>query len=172
MSMDWDDYEIYDPGVFGVLGDLPRKDARRAFDRLMEQRDHRVEQLRALLAANGVVLGEDDDAVQGVNDWFRDNVEADPRARDRLAPEWYSVVNDLALFLGDVMIARDPRLQWTFFTAGKRDTAYQRHVLTGFDSPNPKMNFDIDDALAGYAHQVVLGMSPRRDEFVRWIRSI
>jgi hypothetical protein len=39
-------------------------------------------------------------------------------------PEWYSVVHDVALFLGDLMIARCPELRWEFFTGGKKNVAY------------------------------------------------
>ena len=34
--MNWDDYEIYHPGVFGPLHTLPRTEARRAFNARME----------------------------------------------------------------------------------------------------------------------------------------
>ena len=142
MSVNWADYEIFHPGVAGPLNTLPRAQARRAFDQLMNEKHNRVEMLRRLVKANGVDLSGSDDGLQNLNDWFRANVQADPGEPGRLLPVWYSVVNDVALFLGDAMIERCPGLRWEFFTGGKKDAAYHRHVIMGFSQvANPK--FDI-----------------------------
>src|SRR5262249_24477501 len=82
----------------------------------------------------------------------------------RLAPVWYSIVNDIALFLGDVMIQRHPELRWEFFIWAKKDISYQRHVIMGFNRvSNPKYNIDIDAAVAAYGHLIVVsrGSVPR-----------
>ena len=74
------------------------------------------------------------------------------------------MVNDVALFLGDVLIERCPGLHWEFFTWGKKNAAYQRHVIMGFSRvPNPKYNIDIDAAVAAYGHRIVAsrGSVPR-----------
>lgn len=164
VSVDWDSYEIYDPGVAGPLTTLSRSDARRAFNQLMEAKPARIEMLRQLLANNGVELGTSDDAIQSLNDWFRANVEPDPAHPGRLLPDWYSVVNDVALFLGDVIIERGPGLRWEFFTSGKKNVSYQRHVIVGFGKvPNSKYNIDIDRRVAAYGHRIVAsrGSIPR-----------
>ena len=154
--MNWDDYEIYDPGVVNPLNTLPRSEARRAFDRLMNEKTARIEMLRWLLKANGVELSSTDDGIQDLNDWFRGNLAVDPDEPGRLLPHWYSLVNDVALFLGDVMIERCPGLRWEFFIGGKKDAAYQRHVIMGFRQvPNPKYNIDIDRRVATYGHRIV-----------------
>jgi hypothetical protein len=156
VSMAWDDYEIYDPGVFGPLNALPRREARQAYNMLMEAKPGRIETLRKLLWANGVELASTDAAIQDLNDWFRDNVEADTGRPGSLLPGWYSVVNDVALFLGEVMIERCPGLHWEFFIWGKKNAAYQRHVIMGFSRVlNPKYEIDIDAAVAAYAHRIV-----------------
>lgn len=164
LTMTWDDYEIYHPGVFGPLNTLPRREARRAFDTLMEAKPGRIGTLRRLLRANGVELAGTDAGVQGLNDWFRVSVEAGPDTPGRLLPEWYSVVNDVALFLGEVMIEHCPGLRWEFYTWGKKNVAYQRHVIMGFSRvPNPKYNIDIDAGVAAYGHRIVAsrGSVPR-----------
>lgn len=156
LSVDWDGYEVYHPGVFGPLNTLPREEARRAFNTLIEAKPGRIEMLRRLLKANGVDLTGTDVGLQDLNDWFRANVEADPGNPGRLLPEWYSVVNDVALFLGDVMIGRCPGLRWEFFTGGKKNVSYQRHVIMGFSRvPNTKYNLDVDRRVATYAHRIV-----------------
>jgi len=153
--VNWDGYEIYDPGVHGPLTTLPRAEARRAFDRLMEAKPARIEMLRQLLRSNGVELSSTDEGVQALNDWFRVNVQPDPRAPGRLLPDWYSVVNDVALFLGDVMIERSPGLRWEFFTWGKKNGSYQRHVIMGFSRVFPKYDIDVDASVAVYGHRII-----------------
>jgi len=155
-STNWDGYEIYHPGVFGPLHTLPRAEARRAFNQLMNAKPGRIQMLRRLLRANGVELAGTDAGIQDLNDWFLANVEADPGKPGRLLPAWYSVVNDVALFPGDVMIPRCPGLRWEFFTWGKKNASYQRHVIMGFTQVlNPKYDIDIDAAVAAYAHRIV-----------------
>jgi hypothetical protein len=156
VSVDWDAYEIYHPGVFGPLETLPRADARRAFNQLMEAIPARIAMLRRLLAANEVELRSTDEGIQDLNDWFFENVEPDPNKPGRLLPDWYSVVNDVALFLGQTMIERCPNLRWEFFTRGKKSVSYQRHVIMGFTQvPNPRYNVDVDGGVAGYAHHII-----------------
>lgn len=120
MSIDWNSYELYHPGVSALPNTLSRADARRAYERLMQAKPARIEMLRQLLTANGVELNSTDAAVQDLNDWFYANVEPDPKNPGRLLPDWYSVVNDIALFLGEVMIERHPNLRWEFFTWGQK----------------------------------------------------
>jgi hypothetical protein len=157
MSIDWDGYEIYHPGVTAPVNTLPRAEARQAFTRRMQAKPARVDMLRRLLKANGIELGSGDAAIQDLNDWFQTNVEPDPEHPGRLLPEWYSIVHDIALFLGDVLIERYPNLRWEFFTWGKKNVSYQQHVIMGFSTEDPKFktNIDIEGQLAGYAHRIV-----------------
>lgn len=156
MTINWDGYEIYDPGVVGPPNTLLRAEARRAFQRLMTEKPVRIDMLRQLLKANGVELSSTDDGILKLNEWFLANVEPDPDQPGRLLPEWYSVVRDIGLFLGETMIERCPGLRWEFFTGGKKNVAYQKHVIMGFSrSPNPRFNLDIDGMVAGYGHRVV-----------------
>lgn len=157
MTIEWDGYEPYEPGVAGPPNALPRAEAKKAFQRCMKTKPARLEMLRRLVEANGVELGNSDAAVQDLNDWFFANVEADPDQPGLLLPDWYSVVHDVALFLGDMMIERYLNLQWEFFTWGKTNVAFQRHVIMGFSTEDPKFhtNIDIDRAVATYAHQII-----------------
>ncbi|NTW40491.1 MAG: hypothetical protein HGA44_11500 [Cellulomonadaceae bacterium] len=157
MSIEWDGYEACDPGAADPPRALPRAEARQVFKRCMETKAARIEMLGRLVKANGVELGTDDAAIQDLNDWFYASVEADPEQPGRLAPDWYSVTRDVALFLGEVMIGRHPNLHWEFFTWGKTNVAFQRHVIMGLSTEDPKFhtNIDIDRMVAGYAHQII-----------------
>ncbi len=164
----WDGYGPYMPLHEGLLGDLTRKQAREEFNHLMGEKAARIRELRSLLRANEVRCGVDDQAIQDLNDWFRVNVQANPDRPERLENIWYAVVNDIALDLGDVIISRSPGLRWTMFVSGKRNIAYQRHVIAGFTGvANPKYCVDIDIFVATYAHQVIAGEQVEADGFLR-----
>lgn len=164
----WDEYEIYHPGAAGLLSDLPRREARGAFDRLMAARGDRERQLVRLVGAYRVSFDRTDAGIQRLNDWFRTQVQADPSAPGRLMPEWYSVVNDVALLLGDTMIERAPHLRWDFCTAGRRNISFQRHTIAGFTRvPNPRYCVDIDRVVAVYGHRIVAAEEVDPDAFVR-----
>ncbi|MFI7064665.1 hypothetical protein ACIBL3_26980 [Kribbella sp. NPDC050124] len=170
MTVLWGDYSAFDPGVSSPLHEVSKRQARAAFNRLMADKDERVAELRRLLQLNGIDLEPSDFGLQKLNDWFRAAVEGDP-ATGRLRSIWYGVVNDLALFLGDVMIQRCPTLHWTFYDKGAKDLSFQRHVIMGFSKvPNPKYNVDIDFLLGSYAHRIVANQEEERDAFVRWVR--
>ena len=136
---------------------LPRSEARRAYVRCMETKPTRVGLLGELLKTNGVELGRSDAAVQDLNDWFFANLEPDPERPGWLLPPWYSIVHDVALFLGDVMIERNPNLRWEFFVWGKKSVSYQRPVIMGFSTEDPKFhtNIDVDRSVAVYGHRIV-----------------
>lgn len=157
MSIDWDGYEPFDPGASDPPRALPRAEARRVFKHCMETKSARLEILSRLLKANGVELTSADSSIQDLNDWLFANVEADPEQPGRLRPIWYSLCHDVALFLGEVMIERHPNLRWEFFTWGKTNVAFQRHVIMGMSTEDPKFhtNIDIDRMVAGYAHQII-----------------
>lgn len=42
VGMNWNGYEVSDPGVDRPLGEFPRREARAAFDRLMDARRERI----------------------------------------------------------------------------------------------------------------------------------
>ena len=157
MTIEWDGYEPYEPDVAVPPDTLPRAAARLAFKRCMETKPARLEMLSRLLKANGVEPGNSDAVVQDLNDWFFAHVEADPEHPGWLLPDWYSVVHDVALFLGDLMIERHLNLRWEFFTWGKTNVAFQRHVIMGFSTEDPKFhtNINIDRMVATYAHEII-----------------
>ena len=171
MSVDWEGYEPFDPGVSRPLSEVTKREAREAFRRLMASKGDRIEQLRGLLDRNGVTLSSDDAGLQAVNDWFREEVEGDPGSDGRLRPLWYAVVNDLSLHLGDVIIERSSGLEWVMFDKGRTSVSYQRHVIVGFTGvANPRYNVDIDLLLATYGHRIVAREGVERT-LVTWVKA-
>lgn len=153
-EVDWGDYTIFDPGVDRPLAQLPRREARTAYERLMVAKPARIAQVRALLDRNGIA--PDDHGA--VDRWFYDSVEENPSDPGRLAGIWYSVVNDLGLNLGEHVIAEtDGALHWEMVTSPKKDFSYQRHVIRGFDVENPRYYADFDLVIGINGHRIVRG---------------
>jgi len=184
--MDWDSYEPYQPSTYGPLHEQTRAAATTEYKRLMSYKEARKAALVKLLHTNGIELDKSDEAIQRLDDWFKTSVEGELYETDpvtvrgveldigpqpKLKPIWYSVVNDIGLFLGDVILERAPNLRWEFFTYGRRNLAYQRHVIMGFPTPNPKYNVDVDRYVATYGHRVVAGESNRDDLFLYLIEN-
>lgn len=106
-----------------------------------------------------------------MNDWFLRELEPDPEDTMEPRPLWFSVISDIGLFLGDVMIERFPGVEWRFFEKGQKAAAYQRHVIMGFDAPNPKYNIDPGMRVADYAREVVEGVDDvEEDAFVQMVK--
>lgn len=150
----WGDYEIFDPEVDRPLAELSRRDARAAYDRLMAAIPDRLGQLQVLLDANGVGAGD----LAAVDEWFFRSVEEDAGTGGRLAPVWYSVVNDIGLMLGERVIASaNGSLRWDMVDAPKKDMSFQRHVIRGFRCLDPRYYVDFDLLVGMYGHRIVRG---------------
>jgi hypothetical protein len=173
VTVEWGLYRQFEPGAYGPLQQLPRREARAVHTRLMDQKNARIEELRALLRRNGLELGTSDPAIQDLNDWFQQEVEGEPADPGAMKHPWYGVATDIGLHLGDIMIARVPDLHWEFFTGGKKDISYQRTVIMGFSwIPNPKYNVDPQRLVVTYGHQIVTGDEFDGDAFWRWVKSV
>jgi hypothetical protein len=149
---------------------MSQSDAKRVFDARIASIGDRTAAIASLLGANGIALSPDRASLQVANDWFVANVERDPSSPDRLRPLWYSVVNDLSLFLSEVILSGAPNLRWRFVDRPPSDLAFQRHVLSGFTRvPNPRYYVDIDDMLAAYGLRATKDRGLDREAFVRWV---
>ena len=114
MGVDWDGYEPDVMSVSAPLDQVSRAEARSEYDRVMQTSSVRIEGLRRLLASNGPALGDDEASVQALNDWYVAHVEPDPQLpQGWLGPPWFSVSYDIAMFLGEVILARHPSLRWS-----------------------------------------------------------
>jgi hypothetical protein len=122
----------------------------------MRSKDFRKAELSSLLSSFGVVLTNTDESIQELNDWFVREIRPLP---DRTIPDRrsLSVCEDVALFLGDVMISRHRELRWDLFIWGKMNIAFQSPVIMGFPGEDPKWhgNMDVARIVHGYGAQVL-----------------
>ncbi len=170
--MDWTDYEVFDPGVDRPLAQVGRKEARAHFDKLMAEKEGRKEQLAALVARDNITLGGDDDSVSALDHWYRDHVEPRPGQPELMVEEWYSVANDMAVFLGDLAITATPWLHWELYVWGKKNVSYHRPVLMGFRVANKRYNIDVDATLLVIGHRQIKGMELDDEELVPFLHAV
>lgn len=80
-------------GSAGAPRQLTRREARTDFSALMASTDERIEQLRRLVATDGVDLDGWPDGVQRLNDWFVADVQLRRRSQvlsaDDDVPPWW-----------------------------------------------------------------------------------
>jgi hypothetical protein len=172
MSVDWDDYRPYNPGIDRPLDELPRKEARPAAERMIATRGERIEALKRLARANGIELDGSDESIQALNDWFRRELEPDPEDEGAPRPLWFGVIHDIGMYLGDLIIERAPGLEWRIFDKDKKADSYQHPVLMGFDTKDPNYHVDAPWAVNLYAHRLLNDAAEGEDDYylqvVRW----
>lgn len=166
----WEVYEIFDPEVDRPLADVSRAEARAHHHRLLAMTGHRISELRKLADSAGIELDGSEGSLQAFNDWFAANVEPDPERPDQARGRWLSVAQDLALYLGDLMMERHPHLHWKLLEGGKRNISYQRTVLVGYRKAHPRYNTDLDYGLGQYANALARGERDQHDFFVAMLR--
>ena len=163
--MDLAGYQPFDAGVTGPLRDAPREAAERHFERLMTARAQRRDALAALWARNcgGAAI---EPAALGA--WLAREL-ADAGAIDAT---WSGVIADVALWLGERMIAAAPHLAWTLCVAPKKATGYQRPVLVGFRRvDDPRYYVDVAHLVASWA-ELAARRRPIKADFLATIEAV
>lgn len=67
----------------------------------------------------------------------------------------FSICNDIAIYISELVIAQSRSVHWHFCIEGKRNVYYHRPVLIGFNVANPRYVVDIDYALCTYTYRVL-----------------
>ncbi|MFG1781838.1 hypothetical protein ACGFIU_05345 [Rhodococcus oryzae] len=115
MAVDWGDYTVRTSVGSGPTKLLDAATAKARHEDTMAQKPYRIEQLRALLARNGLKFGDSDEAIQALHDWVAANVELGDVNPRMPSAKWLSVAVDIGLFLGEVRISKDPHhRRWAY----------------------------------------------------------
>lgn len=161
-TFDWGDYEPFDARVTGPLRDAPREVAEDHFARLLAARAERRAALERLAARHGVALDP-----RAVGAWLvavLPGLAGDPRTS--------GLVADVALWLGERILAAAPHCRWELFTSHKKATGYQRPVLVGFTKvPDRFYYVDIAFMVASWA-DLAARRRAVRDDFLATIESV
>jgi hypothetical protein len=181
------EYVLFDSGLRGHPGRATRQEAEDAHRQFVELRQDRLEQLQRLLAKDGVDIEFVPSALQAINDWFLRHIETreptESERRDdervlqwrtdhagarRLTAQTESLIVDIAIFLGELIIRAVPHLRWTLVTTPISDVSYQRTVISGFQNVrNKNYHIDLELAIAAYAHHATKEGEFERDRFVK-----
>jgi hypothetical protein len=160
----WSNYPLWRSGLRVPPAEAPRAEARAEFARVMASKDERIDRLRELLIANDSDLDASDHGIQRLNDWFASDVEPSEERPGFLTSRWYSVSHDIAMFLGDVMIDRNPELSWSMHRWAPSSASFQRAVLTGFKLKGRETHQceDIEVAVTTYGHRLIASRGSAR----------
>lgn len=155
VSIDWSDYEVFDPGFAEPLRTVTRGQARTYFRRLMGEEPQRLDMLRRLAAHEEIALDRTEGSLNDLEAWYRRNVELDPVQQDELRGRWLSVAQDIALYLSQIILRNAPHLRWGLDTGGRTRMSYQRPVLVGFGNVKGTYKVDLTFAISQYGIEVL-----------------
>ncbi len=151
-------YQLIGAAVDDALRDVDGDLARRAYDDLMAARPARLAQLAALVPEVGLDANDGPARLGAV-------LLAALASPPELTPAAQaSIACDVALWLGDRCIAAAPHLTWTFYTAHKKATGYQRAVLTGFRAVDDERYYvDVAHLVSSWIDLAARGRRARPD---------
>lgn len=150
-------YPVYAPVFPGFPATLLPEQADANFERFMSTRAKRIDQLRDFLGKFHVILETSDTGLRKLDRWiarygaFLAVQEIGGRSFDTFLPAWrderlgQNVIFDLATFIGEFVIQRNPGLYWEVYRAvpigaRKGDPYYQTLAIRG---PDPRMPWRI-----------------------------
>lgn len=157
------EYSIFDPKVDRPLHELTRAEAEAAYDWFISQKDDRKRALLSHANELGVDLPDNErESIELLHQLLVSEIKKEGSQPEPSAYV-YSLCNDIAIFLSDMLIQSAPHLSWGMHTAGKSDLSYQRPVIRGFNVKNKNYSVDIDYLLCQYAHRLCGGGSKEED---------
>lgn len=157
------EYSIFDPKVDQPLHELTRSEATVAYDWFISQKDERKHRLLSHAKELGFHLQDEErETIERLHQLLVSEIQKE-KSQHTPSAYIYSLCNDIAIFMSDMLIRRAPHLSWGMHTAGKNDLSYQRPVIQGFNVKNKNYSLDIDYLLCQYAHRLCRGGSKEED---------
>lgn len=155
-------YEVFDPRVDRPLHELPREGAVKAYERFIESIPERMTQIANLVSDDGLSLDFSEASLAQLNDWFYEvALEEAELGNDAPSPELFSVCNDVAVYIAEMIRRAKKGVHWTLYVSNETDVSYQRPVLVGFRTAAKDYHVDLDYLLCQYAFRI---LSRRKQE--------
>jgi hypothetical protein len=165
-------YQAFEPTVGGPLAQASPGLARSSFEKLMAELDGRLAQLASLTGSAGVVLNLTVESVDALERWFCTTVERDERNPQKLMPIWYSVANDVGLYISEVAIRNIAGLGWQF-NENSRAESFQRHVIGEVSQPGGAgWVWDVPMSVVSLGYEVIDGKRPQLPFFSTVLRDL
>ncbi len=157
VTIEWDGYEPYDPGVADPPNRLSRSEARQVFKRRMGAKSAHIEMLGRLLKANGNGIGTDErlqSRISTTGFWPASRLTLDSPAGSRpTGIRWHTTWR--CSRRGDNRAAPAPALGVLHLGQDKRRVPASRDHGLQTEDPKFHTNVDIDRMVATYAHQII-----------------
>lgn len=162
-------YALYAPLKGMPLEDLTRPEALAEYEKRMAEKGARKQLLTGISSANGYAIGPDDDGLDALTDFFRENVSGDSGTW-QLDPLWLSISIDVGLYIGDALILRRPALHWELENQSKRAINYHWPVVVGFGGPK-RVASEFSQRTARYGVAHLRNPTASAKSFRDWVQS-
>ena len=161
-------YTIFDPMVEKPLHLCSRSEAKQAYSVFIESKKSRLEELKCLVeSSSSIVLDDSELSLEELYEWFISLCVHERKLEyEHPSPEVFSICNDIAIYISEMLIKETKTLKWKFYTTAKTNVSYQRPVITGFNAARGYTE-DFDLNLCRIAYQILEGREPNENRFLK-----
>jgi hypothetical protein len=167
-------YDIFDPEVTTGLAKCDAKTAEAFFRRYTGTIGDRVNLLQAWMANGGkhgnrqaLNLDFSKESIENLQNWLDQELLNERKGPSPDRAYLLSLGTDVGMYLGECIRRKASSVEWRMFTGSKKDIAFQRPVLMGFNTPNKKYNIDCGFLAGQYVHRLLDGQPPEAGWFVK-----
>ncbi|MDH5630919.1 MAG: hypothetical protein OEY96_12280 [Gammaproteobacteria bacterium] len=161
-------YKIFDPKVNRPLHEVSSGDAREAYNWFIENIPERLKEISDLLNSDNINLDLSDNSLVELHDWFIEIVQEERSYGNASpSPELFSVCNDIAIYIAEMIRKEGQNIDWNFYTTNSKGLSYQRPVLIGFNVKNKDFHIDIDILICQYAFRILKTNKIEEDRFLK-----
>ena len=160
-------YSVFDPKVNRPLHELPREEAKAAYDWFIESIPERLEELRGVLREDGIDLDFSETSLSKLHEWFFEIAQEERLlGNNSPSPELFSVCNDVGIYIAEFLKKERGGVNWNFYVYNSKGVSYQRPVLTGFNVENKDYHIDLDYLICQYAFRIIKSGKKENDLFL------
>lgn len=164
-------YSVFDPKVNRPLHELPREEAKAAYDWFIKSIPERLEELRNLLRVDDVDLNFEEASLTKLHDWFFDVVQEERElGNNSPSPELFSVCNDVGVYISEILRRESNKIDWSFYISNSKGLSYQRPVLIGFGVKNKDYHIDFDYLICQYAFRIIKSGKKENDLYLSMLK--
>jgi len=165
-------YSVFNPKVNRPLHELPREEAKAAYDWFIKSFPARLDELQDLLQVDDVDLDFSEISLSKLHDWFFEVVQEERSlGNSSPSPELFSVCNDIGIYIAEILRREGEKIDWSFYVSNPKGLSYQRPVLIGFDVKNKDYHIDFDYLTCQYAFRLLKSGKKENDLFLSMLKN-
>jgi len=159
-------YVVFDPKANRPLHEIPREEAHEAYNWFLKNVPVRLQELTKVVKEDGIDLDFSEKSLLDLHGWFYSVAKEEYfLGNEAPTPELFSVCNDIAVYIADMLFKVLPNVKWELFIADDRGLSYQRPVLNGFNVKNKEYHVDLDYLICQYAFRILKAGKKESDLF-------